>query len=713
MCAAPTPRCFGKTSNSEKYQIPENYVRACYLIVRSVRQEKNRLLVDHSEITGTLYSRPFMATISAIDFNLPSALAEGGYSLEGSSSVWYPQARSVQSLYSDGDAAEERLFKTIDRSIDVRSGSSPLAAEIRDWAMEYHLSAVRTNLLRPLSHLLKGDTLEIGAGCGALSRYIGELDGRLLAVEGSLRRATIAAARCKSLDNTTVVCDNFESLRVNHRFDAIVVVGVLEYYRLFGGETVPVAFLRHCRRFLKPSGCLILAIENKLGLKYLCGAPEDHLGEPYFGVEDRYTDSTAITWGRSQLAASLRSAGWNHLQELFPFPDYKLPQLILTRNSLKYGSVVTDLLAQYGPASDTGTPFRRSFSEAAAWKVAVENNLVPDLANSFLMVASYSPLEEMTGAFVYSSNRHRAFQCETRIDMVRGELKVKKTSLYEDSRPSTAKFKWSPSASPFRQGRVYSSLLEPILLRPGWHYDELISWARPYYQHLLTRVLPRTNGLELCLSGDQLDCGPHNLSLRADGKLEDFDFEWIALHEIPLGYVFFRSLLHCLNHLTAVAPSASDNGLLNGLRTVMSAFHLSSDDQTLVDYLERESVLQSFVSGRKMEYRLDLLKLQQLRHRAPSLPELLRLRNDLTLAETNLAAERSHTQRLEEQLQRLQSEISQTKKLNLASAQQLSVEQNIRGGLEQSLSWRLTKPLRAANNAFKSLTPRFSRRHSV
>ncbi len=374
---------------------------------------------------------------------------------------------------------------------------------------------------------------------------------------------------------------------------------------------------------------------------------------------------------------------------------------------------MADLLAQYGPASETGTPFQRSFSEAAAWKSVAENNLVPDLANSFLMVASYSPTEEVTGAFIYSSNRHRAFQSETRIDKVHGEFKVEKKCLYEDSRPSTAKFKWSPSASPFRQGRIYSSLLEPILLRPEWHYDELIAWAQPYFEHLQTRVIPRTNGLDLCLSGDLLDCGPHNLSLRADGKLEDFDFEWIALHDLPLGYVFFRSLLHCLRHLTAVAPSASDNGLLNGVRTIMAAFSVSSDDETLANYLERESELQSFVSGRKINYRLDLLKLQQLRHRLPSLPELQRLRNEITHAGADLAAAQARTQKLAEQIQRLQSEISETETLQMTAAQQLACEQRVRAGLEQSLSWRITKPLRSASTALKVITARLIRRHSA
>ena len=43
--------------------------------------------------------------------------------------------------------------------------------------------------------------------------------------------------------------------------------------------------LAHLRRLTSPDGALILAIENQLGLRYLLGDHEDHLLEPWAGVE--------------------------------------------------------------------------------------------------------------------------------------------------------------------------------------------------------------------------------------------------------------------------------------------------------------------------------------------------------------------------------------------------------------------------------------------
>lgn len=516
-----------------------------------------------------------------------------------------------------------------------------------------------------------------------MSRYIGELGGNLLAVEGSLQRAKIAAARCKSLDNVKVLCDDLQSLFLDEPVDTVVVVGVLEYCRLFGTENDPVCFLRKCRSFLKPGGCLILAIENKLGLKYLCGAPEDHVGIPYFGIEDRYSNTTAVTWGRSELLEIMRAAGLSHIDELYPFPDYKLPQLILTQNSLSYGPVLRDLLTQYAPANDTEVSFQRSFSEAAAWKIVAENRLVPDLANSFLLVASECRMPELVGAYVYSCNRQRAFQCETRISRTQQSFQIEKAPLNEDSRPETARFKWSPSASPFRYGIVYSRLLEAILLRPDWKYEEVVDWARPYFELLSSRTVKAS------LPGNQLDCSPHNLSLRADGTLEDFDFEWICLHDLPLGYVFFRSLLHCFDKQTAVAASASNNGLLHGIRTVMAAFALKADDPTLAGFLKIESELQSFVSGRAIKYSLDSLRREKLRSRSASLAEV----NSMKAA---LAAEKQEQQRLAAEVRRLQQELAADAQKLCTVERELQVERRVRSGLEESLCWKLTKPLRAA-----------------
>ena len=78
---------------------------------------------------------------------------------------------------------------------------SELAAAIRDWPSQYHLDAARANLLRPIAPASGATVLEIGAGCGAITRFLGETGATVLALEGSLARARIAASRCRDLDN--------------------------------------------------------------------------------------------------------------------------------------------------------------------------------------------------------------------------------------------------------------------------------------------------------------------------------------------------------------------------------------------------------------------------------------------------------------------------------------------------------------------------------
>jgi hypothetical protein len=79
----------------------------------------------------------------------------------------------------------------------LSSTSTELAAGIIDWPSYYHLSHLPSNLLRPVSELLAGDVLEVGAGCGALTRFLGEAARTVVALDGSpaVRRSPQRAAR--------------------------------------------------------------------------------------------------------------------------------------------------------------------------------------------------------------------------------------------------------------------------------------------------------------------------------------------------------------------------------------------------------------------------------------------------------------------------------------------------------------------------------------
>jgi SAM-dependent methyltransferase len=231
------------------------------------------------------------------------------YSFSVENNVWARPDDNRVWGYSDGDEVEQRIAKAVASAFDRSLYSREIRDAITDWPSHYHLSARRSHLLRPLRDRLQGSILEIGAGCGAISRYLGEINLDVVAVEGSPRRAAIAASRCIELSNVAVVADDFHHLPLGTTFDVVTLIGVVEYARLFSqnpSRDAVDAILARALQFLKPDGLLIIAIENQLGLKYFAGSREDHVGRAMFGVEDRYAKDGVVTFGRRELAGRLR-----------------------------------------------------------------------------------------------------------------------------------------------------------------------------------------------------------------------------------------------------------------------------------------------------------------------------------------------------------------------------------------------------------------------
>ena len=72
---------------------------------------------------------------------------------------------------------------------------------------------------------------------------------------------------------------NFQEIEKNltEKYDYITLIGVFEYGESYiQSENPYVDFLKIISRHLKPDGKIILAIENRLGLKYWAGCTEDH-----------------------------------------------------------------------------------------------------------------------------------------------------------------------------------------------------------------------------------------------------------------------------------------------------------------------------------------------------------------------------------------------------------------------------------------------------
>jgi 2-polyprenyl-3-methyl-5-hydroxy-6-metoxy-1,4-benzoquinol methylase len=161
--------------------------------------------------------------------------------------------------YQDG--AEAELAAIMAGATDRSSSSDELRAAIHDWPTKYHLSPMRANLLRPLR--LGHRLLEVGAGTGVLTRWLAEQGHDVLAVEGSLARAEVAAARCAGLAGAQVACGGAGEVDADADgpFDAVLLIGVLEYAGV-GGLPGADELLASCAGLLGPSGVVVVAIEN-------------------------------------------------------------------------------------------------------------------------------------------------------------------------------------------------------------------------------------------------------------------------------------------------------------------------------------------------------------------------------------------------------------------------------------------------------------------
>lgn len=289
--------------------------------------------------------------------------------------------------YSDG--AEHELLDVVTNASDTSSISDELASHVHDWPTRYHLSRQRANLLRTLHVTEDMRILDIGAGTGAIARWLGEQGAEVVALEGGFDRARVAAQRCADLDNVEVVCGPLSAFEDDDGFDLVVLIGVLEYAaESLGGSEGPGRLLARARKLVRANGVLALAIENQLGLKYLLGYAEDHIGEPWIGIENYPTPSRVRTYSRRQLVELLDEAGFVHRRWLYPFPDYKVPKVVLDESAFRVDDAADFVDQLVGkPVRDLAHPREFVCDDRSAHRSLLAAGLGEEVANSFLVIA--------------------------------------------------------------------------------------------------------------------------------------------------------------------------------------------------------------------------------------------------------------------------------------------------------------------------------------
>ncbi|WP_273828213.1 MULTISPECIES: glycosyltransferase [Pseudomonas] len=538
-----------------------------------------------------------------------------GYTRDEQTGVWVRS--DYQGIaYSDGDVTENKLSAIIRDAEDVSVLSEELPQHCTDWATLYHLSPTRGNILRPFEHLLKGKILEIGAGCGAISRFLGESGAQLLSLEGSPRRAAIAASRTRGLKNVTVLAERFDDFKTDEQFDAITLIGVLEYASMFSADDDPAyAMLKRIRSLLKPDGHLFIAIENQLGLKYFAGAPEDHLSVPMYGIEGRYVPGQPKTFGRKELIRLIERAGFKSSTFLSPSPDYKLPNSIITEAGFTSNEFDAAALAWQNVKKDPQLPEITHFNLEKAWPVVIDNDLGMDLANSFLVTASCAgttPIAETTLAYHYSTGRKAAYCKESLFVKTDQGIEVQYRRLGNETPTEQDKtFKYVlPATDIYAKGKILSLGFLEIATTTDWTVSSFSLFITSYLKYL--KILLAKEGFDHdlekvtdLLPGRYIDAVPHNIVINDQDNPSLIDVEWEMSEGVELGHLLMRALLlllACANPLSTSASTLSRQAFIIRLLESVN-LHITPED--LDRYITKEARFQEKVTGRNINNFLD------------------------------------------------------------------------------------------------------------
>jgi len=516
------------------------------------------------------------------------------------------------------DGCEEYLFNIFQ---NVKASAYPvdLQFHIKDWPSRYHLSYQRTNLLIAIKELFNPSwsVLECGAGMGALTLWLSENFAEVDAIEGNLVRAKVLRQRVRNSKNVKVfVTDLSNGPLPKTKYDMITLVGVLEYIPFYSNDNIEnsvIKFLEKLKYHLNEEGILLIAIENKLGVKYFAGCTEDHTGVLFDSLMNYPRGKSPITFSRNELEFILKKAGFNNVAFYHLFPDYKFPTVFIKEcDEIKFlnpHNFVRGLFEDYRG--------RRYFliPDPLLLETISRAGLLHHFSNSFLILASQSEKVNLGTKWIIKKiwnrlNSKPIFHHE--IALYKNEendeyIIKRKPLIYDITSANIGKLSFHLRDDEYVLGKLLIYEAYKALIKND-EYVTLCNILTEVFSSMLDRYYTGEvdqNGIPL-VSGVCVDYTLWNLIKDNDGNLFFIDSKWKYNSPISADFVIFRSIFYLFRDFF---PFIKEKKISDFVIKIMRKIFPAYDYNRFLQHISLESEFQSLISLKPVKIETNIFKI--------------------------------------------------------------------------------------------------------
>ena len=228
----------------------------------------------------------------------------------------------------------------------------------------------------------------------------------------------------RDLENKQKIYDEF--IDNNAIYDIMIAIDVLEYAADLEQS------LTYIRNLLKPDGKLILAADNRLGIRYFCGDQDAFSGKNYDGIENyrhllpwEMESMEGRAYSKAEWIKFLERAGFYKHRFFSVFPRISNPQLLLAEDYEPNESLDIRVFPEY---NNPDTVF---LMEEELYPSLMKNKLLHSMANGFFVEcplrAEYLPVNQVT----LSGERGAEHAMGT---VIRSDGIVEKQALYPEGK---------------------------------------------------------------------------------------------------------------------------------------------------------------------------------------------------------------------------------------------------------------------------------------